>query len=217
VSLAFDLDGLAHFSWDGKSYNGSDVSDVRTVGGATTLSMHHAAQGIITRGVLLDIPALLGMPWLNPGYAVSPDELAAAEKLQGVTVRSGDALFVRTGNFERIAALGHQRDASGGVLSEHVAGVSSATLPLLRERDVALLSTDGQQDVSPAESDNHDLRMPIHVVGLIALGLWLLDNADLTELAGTCQAKNRWEFLLCLAPWRMIGVTSSALNPVAVF
>lgn len=211
------LDGLAHFSWEGKSYNGFDASDVRSVGGATTLSIHHASQGVITRGVLLDIPGLLGVPWLEPGYAISPDELVAAEERQGVTVRAGDALFVRTGNFARIAALGHQRDAAGGVHNDHVAGLSSATLPFLRERDVALLSTDGQQEVSPAESDSYDLRMPIHVVGLVALGLWLLDNADLEELAQTCQEKNRWEFLLSLAPWRMIGVTSSAVNPVAVF
>ena len=95
--------------------------------------------------------------------------------------------------------------------------MSAATLPFLRERDVALLSTDGQQEVVPAESADFDLRMPIHVVGLVALGLWLVDNAALDELARTCQEKNRWEFLLSLVPWRMIGVTSSAVNPAAVF
>jgi kynurenine formamidase len=204
------LDGLAHFSWDGKNYNGFDASDVRTVGGATKLSIHHAAQGIITRGVLLDIPALHGVPWLEPGHAITPDELTAAEARQGVTVRAGDALFVRTGNFARTAAEGPHPD-------DHAAGLSAATLPFLRERDVALLSTDGQQEVSPAESADFDLRMPIHVVGLVALGLWLVDNAALDEVARSCQEKNRWEFLLSLVPWRMIGVTSSAVNPVAIF
>ena len=115
---------------------------------------------------------------------------------------------MRTGNFEQ-AALGPHSD-------DHVARLSSATLPFLRERDVALLSMDGQQEVSPAESDSYDLRMPIHTVGIVGLGLWLVDNAKLDELAVTCQAKNRWEFLLFLAPWRTIGATSSAVNPVAV-
>ncbi|WP_433273846.1 cyclase family protein [Pseudonocardia xinjiangensis] len=204
------LDGLGHFSWDGKSYNGFDASEVRTVGGSTRLSVHHASGGIITRGVLLDIPALLGLPWLEPGHAVSPDELKAAERRQGVIVGAGDALFVYTGNYAREAAEG--RHPAG-----HAAGLSAATLPFLRERDVALLGVDGQPEVSPAESRTFDFRMPIHTVSLVAMGLWLLDNAALDELAQTCQAKNKWEFLLSLLPWRMVGATSDAVNPVAVF
>jgi kynurenine formamidase len=204
------LDGLAHFSWDGKSYNGFDAADVRTSTGATKLSIHQAAQGIITRGVLLDIPAALGVPWLEPGHAVTPDEIAAAEERQGITVRAGDALFVRTGNFARHAA-------EGAHPQKHSAGLSAATLPFLHERDVALLGMDGEQDVTPPESTNFDLRMPIHTVGLVAMGLWILDNAALDDLAQTCQEKNRWEFLLSLLPWRMVGVTSSAVNPVALF
>lgn len=204
------LDGLAHFSWDGKNYNGFDASNVRTAGGATQLSVHQAAHGIITRGVLLDIPAVLDVPWLDPGHAITPAEIAAAEERQGITVRTGDALLIRTGNFARRAAEGPHPE-------NHDAGLGASTLPFLRERDVALLGMDGGQDVAPPESPNFDLLMPIHVVGLVAMGLWLLDNAALDELARTCREKNRWEFLISVLPWRMVGVTSSAVNPVAVF
>jgi kynurenine formamidase len=204
------LDALAHFSWDGQNYNGFPASAVRSVAGSTQLSVHQIDKGFFTRGVLLDVAATLGVPWLDPGRAITPEEIAATQKREGVTVRPGDALFVRTGNFARIAAEGAHPEG-------HIAGLSAANLPFLRERDIALLCSDGGHEVIPAESSNPDLAMPIHAVGIVALGLWLIDNAALDELARTCEQKNRWEFLVCVQPWRFVGVTSSAVNPVAIF
>lgn len=204
------LDALAHFSWDGKHYNGFPASAVRSVAGSTQLSVHQIDKGFFTRGVLLDVAATLGVPWLEPGRAITPEEIAATERREGVTVRPGDAVFVRTGNFARIAAEGAHPEG-------HLAGLSAANLPFLRERDIALLSSDGGQDVFPGESSNLDLAMPIHTVGIVALGLWLIDNAALDEIARTCEQKDRWEFLVSVQPWRMVGVTSSVVNPVAIF
>ncbi|WP_329108780.1 hypothetical protein OG792_09085 [Micromonospora sp. NBC_01699] len=69
----------------------------------------------------------------------------------------------------------------------------------------------------PSGFDTLDLIRPIHVVSLVALGLWLIDNMQLAELAGVCAAEKRWEFLFTMLPWRFVGVTSSATNPVAMF
>lgn len=204
------LDGLAHFSWRGKNYNGFDASDTSSSKGAASLSMHHAHEGIVTRGVLLDIPAVHGVPWLEPGYAITPEDLRAAEERQGVTIGAGDALVVHTGHFARIAAEGlHPQN--------HQAGLGATSLSFLRERDISVLGMDGIQDVMPSGYSSIDLYMPVHCVSLVAIGLWLIDNLALSTLAETCAAKGRWEFFFTMLPWRMVGVTSSVVNPVALF
>ena len=100
------VDGLAHYSWDGRNYNGFAKSDTNSLHGARSLSMDQAEHGFITRGVLLDIAGLHGVKWLERGHAVTPDELLAAEQRQGVTVRPGDALMVHTGNAAAILSEG---------------------------------------------------------------------------------------------------------------
>ncbi|BBX63306.1 cyclase [Mycobacterium saskatchewanense] len=204
------LDGLAHYQWDGKNYNGFDANATNSLGGAEKLSIHHASDGIITRGVLLDIAGLHGVRWLDGGHAIMPDELAAAEQRQGVRVSAGDALLVHTGHVAR--AL----DEPDRKFGDPAAGLHAACLPYLRERDIAVLGSDCIQDVQPSGYDTMDLFRPIHAVGLVALGLWLIDNVELTELAGECSRRRRWEFLFTMLPWRFVGVTASATNPVAV-
>lgn len=153
------LDGLAPYSWDGKNYNGFPETDTTSGRGARSLSVHHAEQGIITRGVLLDIAALHGVSWLDRGHPVTPDELQAAEERQGVTARSGDALLVHTGNAAAILTDGP--DAIGP--SARQAGLHASCLPFLKKRDVALLGNDGIQDVQPS-GFGLDLLRPIHAV-----------------------------------------------------
>ena len=204
------LDGLAHYQWDGKNYNRLSAEEITSLGGTKKLSIHHASQGIITRGVLLDIAALHGVPWLEPGHAIMPDELAAAEERQGVTVRAGDALIVHTGN---VAYALQEKDRPP---YSPQAGLHAACLPYLRERDIAALGSDSIQDVQPSGYDTLDLLRPIHIVGLVALGLWLIDNMQLTELAALCAEQQRWEFLFTMLPWCFAGITSAATNPVAV-
>ena len=208
------LDGLAHFSWEGKNYNGFDAADTTSVGGATKLSVHQAKEGIISREVLLDVPAAKGVPWLDAGYTITPDDLRAAEQRQNVSVEASDVLLVHTGHFARLAS--HGPDRPKGVNTAQP-GLGAACLPFLHERDVAVLGSDGIQDVQPSGFDAMDLYMPIHAVTLVAMGLWLIDNVELTELAATCAAKQRWEFFFSMLPWRLVGVTSSATNPIAMF
>ncbi|MGD0555108.1 MAG: cyclase family protein [Streptosporangiaceae bacterium] len=207
------LDGLAHYSWDGKNYNGFDADETTSLGGARKLSVHHARDGIVSRGVLLDICALHGVEWLSPGYAIGPDELAAAESRQGVTVEPGDVLLIHTGHVARTLALG---PAPGAGIAPQ-AGLSAACLPYLKDRDIAALGSDAIQDVQPSGFDGFELLRPVHNVSLVAIGLWLIDNMELTELARTCAASSRWTFFFAMLPWRMTGVTSSATNPIAMF
>lgn len=204
------IDGLAHYAWDGKVYNGFDYTDIKSLAGSTKLSVHDAKDGMVTRGVLLDIPALKGVEWLEPGYAITTDDLLAAEDRQGVRVGSGDVLLVHTGHVARSIRLG---PAPG----QTQAGLHASTLPFLRERDIAVLGSDAIQDVIPSGFESVDMFRPIHTVGLVSLGLWLIDNVELTELAATCADKGRHAFFFAALPWRMVGVTSAANNPVAIF
>ena len=204
------LDGLAHFSWGGKNYNGFDASDTSSTRGARSLSIHHARSGIVTRGVLLDIAAVHDVPWLPPGHAITPEELVAAEQRQAMTAGLGDALLIHTGNFARVAAEGVHPQ-------QHQPGLAAATLPYLRERDISVLGMDGIQDAIPSAYTTPDLTMPVHTVALVALGLWLIDNAALSELAAVCDSRRQWDFFFAMLPWRMVGVTSSVVNPIALF
>ncbi|GAA1845225.1 cyclase family protein [Pseudonocardia ailaonensis] len=208
------LDGLAHYSWDGKQYNNRLVTDtVTSIGGCLELSVRDAYEGIVSRGVLLDIVALHDGDWLEPGHAIGPEELEEAERRQKVTVGSGDVLLVHTGHVARTLQHGVARE-NGKVRQP---GLHAGCLPWLRERDVATLASDAIQDVQPSGYPDVSFLRPIHTVGLVALGLWLIDNMELTELAAACAERGRWEFFFAMLPWRMAGVTSSATNPVAIF
>ena len=90
-------------------------------------------------------------------------------------------------------------------------------LPWLRERDVALIGCDGINDAVPSGCGGYGFDLPVHLVGLVAIGLWLLDNCDLDELAATCASLGRWEFMLSVLPLRLAGATGSPVNPVAFF
>ena len=215
IGLAFHgmtvthLDAPAHVSWDGAIYNGRPAAAaVRFDTGATAGAVTAAARGITSRGVLLDVPALHGVPRLAPGHRVSPAELDACLGRQGVAIRPGDAVLLRTGG---------PGAADPGALDEGKAGWGFDCLPWLHGHDVALIGCDGINDAVPSGGGGHGFDLPIHLVGLVAMGLWLLDNCDFAELAATCAELGHWEFLFAVLPLRLRGGTGSPVNPVALF
>jgi kynurenine formamidase len=180
-----------------------------TAHGATRLGIHHLQSGIVTRGVLLDVPALRGVDALEPGEPVFPEDLEAAEERAGLRVRAGDALLIRTGRWR-------WRDEHGPWdLVHRAAGLDASCLSWLRERDVATLGSDGVSDVIPSRIEG--VYMPIHTVTLVVLGVHLLDNLDFEALAGACTEEGRWEFLFTVAPLVLRRGTASPVNPIAVF
>jgi kynurenine formamidase len=202
------IDALCHIFHEGRLYNGYPAEAV-TAHGATKLGIHRLHHGIVTRGVLLDIPALRDVDALEPGEPVFPEDLEAAEAKAGLEVRAGDALLVRTGRWRWRAANGAW---DAGQLS---AGLDASCLPWLRERDVAALGSDGVSDVLPSRVDG--VGMPIHTVVIVAMGVHLLDNLDLDALATACADESRWEFLLTVAPLVLRRGTASPVNPIALF
>lgn len=202
------IDALCHIFHDGKIFNGYSAETV-TAHGATRLGIHHLQSGIVTRGVLLDVPALRGVDALEPGEPVFPEDLEAAEERAGLRVRAGDALLVRTGRWR-------WRDDHGPWdLVHRSAGLDASCLSWLRERDVATLGSDGVSDVIPSRIEG--VYMPIHTVTLVVLGVHLLDNLDFEAIATACTEEGRWEFLFTVAPLVLRRGTASPVNPIAVF
>jgi kynurenine formamidase len=204
------LDGLCHMHWDGRFYNGVPASAVTVGQGATRLAVTAIPEGIATRGVLLDVAAARGRDWLEPGEGVLPADLDAAAAAQGVEVRPGDVVLLRTGYGRRLREQGPDDVRTVGR-----AGWHGACLPWLHERQVAAIGADTAQDVIP--SGYATVRNPVHLVGIVAMGLWLIDNCDLEPLAATCRRLDRWAFQLTVAPLRITGGTGSPVNPLAHF
>jgi kynurenine formamidase len=209
------LDSLAHINENGVFYNGyrPDPSAVERSRHARN-SIYNVKAGVFTRGVLIDIARLKGVPYLDPGTPIFVEDLEAWEKRAGVKVGPGDALFVRTGVWARRKAVGPwlRGRAEGG----QSAGLHPSVIPWLRQRDIALLGSDHPQYVSPGEPGGAP-RGAVHDFALVYLGLPLFDNCDLEALADAAAARKRWEFLLTAAPLAIPGGTGSPLNPIATF
>ena len=201
------IDALCHVIYEGLVYNGIPAEEV-TARGAAADSIEALANGLVARGVLLDIPRLRGVPWLDPGQHVFRADLEAAEREQGVTVGEGDALIVRTGHTRRLAELGPWDVANAK------SGLHPTTMPFLAERGVAALGGDGNSDTAPSSTEGVDF--PIHVLALNAMGVHLLDYLQLEDLLAACERAGRWEFLFVAAPLRITGGTGSPLNPLAI-
>jgi kynurenine formamidase len=202
------IDALCHVMFDGKLYNGI-AADAVTAAGATELSIDVAGQGIVSRGLLLDIPRLRGMPWLEPGDHVTADDLLAAESAQDDRIGQGDLLFIRVGHRARRRSLGPWDAAQAR------AGLHPAALELLAERRIAVLGSDGNNDTAPSAVE--DVDFPVHVLAINALGLHLLDYLDFDDLAELCAQLRRWSFLCVVAPLRLREGTGSPVNPIAIF
>ena len=202
------LDALCHMFYQGKMYNGFSQKEVTEKGGAK-LSILSVKQGVFTRGILMDMARLKGLPYLEPGTPIYPEDLEAWEKKAGVKVSSGDVIFIRTGRWARRAALGPWD------VGRQAAGLHASCAPWLKQRGVAIIGSDVASDVVPSQVEG--VTLPIHQLVLVALGVHIFDNCDLEAISEATAKRNRWEFLLTAAPLAVPGGTGSPLNPIATF
>ena len=199
------LDSLAHVSYDGQMYNGYTPQEavVMEEGGHARNSIYNLKHGVFTRGILMDIPRLKGVSYLEPETPIYVEDLEAWEEEAGVRVSAGDAVFIRTGRWAAREVLGPFIIGRTG----RSAGLHASVLPWLKERDVALLGSDVALSVAPS-----DLPGAAHDFTLVILGVHLFDDCDLEALSEAAAARNRWEFLLTAAPLPIWGGTGSPIN-----
>ena len=200
------LDALCHVFQGGKMSGGHPATDVRSTGARrnTVMTLRH---GLAGRGVLLDVPRALGVPFVEPDHLTTVGELERTEAAQGLRVGKGDIVLIRLGRDVRRQTHDDQ----------NVAGLDPEVARWLHQREAAVLGGDGVHDPIPSGQIAPDWPMPIHMVGLVAMGLHLLDNLGLEDVAAVCADLRRWTFLLTLAPLRIEGGTGSPLNPIALF
>ena len=203
------VDALSHFGTGGLLYNGYWAGVVTARSGARRLGVHHLADGLVGRAVLLDVARHLGVDRVDPGSPVGPDLLQAVVDAQSVDVGEGDILLVRTG------ATGWWMAQESPPAAGAEPGLSPRCLPWLAERDVAMVATDTLAvEVMPPEAGVRPLAL--HVGALRELGLLLGELFDLDELAADCAADGVHESFFVAAPLPIVNGVGSPINPIAI-
>jgi kynurenine formamidase len=203
------LDALCHVNFRGRLYNGVPSTSALSSAGSAFGSVLTMADGIVSRGVLLDVPRFREVEWMEPGETIRRDELERVTLGQGLRLSPADIVFVRTGARRRREAHGAWNPDSAS------AGLYPDAMEWLHENDVCMLASDGDSDTRPSPVE--EVESPIHALALSAMGMPLMDNVYLESLAATCERLNRWEFHCSIAPLRVPGGTGSPVNPIATF
>ena len=203
-------DALCHIFLDDKMYNGFDAAlvDAR---GARKLGIEHVRDKMVGRGVLLDIARFEGVESLDDGYAISIADLNACASAQGVEIRKGDFVLVRTGHQERCLARKDWSGYAGG----DAPGFAFETCYWLREKDVAAICSDTWGcEVRPNETN--EANQPWHWVVIPAIGISMGEIFYLKELAEDCAADRIYEFFFTAPPLHLPGGAGSPINPQAI-
>lgn len=212
LSCATQWDGFSHVFSDGTTYNDTPVSAVSARRGARRASVAALRAAVLTRAVLLDLPALSGRPWLDPGEAITPATLDEAVTRAGKPIGPGDVVLVRTGALARVRAEGAWAGYAG---ASPQPGLSVTTAAWLAERDVAAVATDTWGvEVMPYEVTG--TTAPLHQLLLSRCGITLGEMFDLEALAADCAADGVLEMLLVAPPLPIAGAVNSPINPLAV-
>jgi kynurenine formamidase len=209
LQAASQWDSLAHVHYDGLLYNGFPATSV-DVTGAAHCSVTNLSPGVVGRGVLLDVARRRGVDWLAAGTAISPEELDDVAAAQGVQVRSGDVLLVRTGWRRKFVMDG---DKAGFKAGEP--GLSVRCVDWLHRHGVAAVGCDNfAVEVLPGEYT--DEYLPLHMIALRDMGMPLAEILDLEELAEDCAADGVYDFLFAGSPLAFTRGVGSPVNPLAL-
>ena len=205
------IDALCHIAYRGQLYNGLPAETV-TSRGSLVQDITTYAQGIVGRGVLIDVARYRGVKWLEPGEVVTRQEIEAVEAAEGVRLGEGDIMVFRTGHHRRRLELGAW---DVGYTGQGRAGLDPHSLTLLHERKVAVFLPDGDGETVPGPMK--EIEYPIHHLQVTAMGMVVADSLQFEDLAQMCGAERRWEFMVAIAPLRLPKATGSPFNPIAVF
>jgi kynurenine formamidase len=205
------LDALCHVAYKGKLYNGKSPATV-TSRGATTMDITAYAQGIAGKGVLLDFPRFRKVKWLEPGEAITAEEIQSVEEFQGVRLEEGDVFLFRTGHHRRRLELGPWNNNCDG---EGQAGLHVNAMPLLHERKISAFFPDGDGEAVPSNVEG--IAYPVHALQIASMGMACADCLQFEDLVKLCEQENRWTFMIVAAPLRLPRGTGSLFNPIAIF
>ena len=209
LQAATQWDALSHCFYDYRMYNDRpcELVDAR---GAAANDIAVLRDRVVTRGVLADVAAYLGVDALASDHLITVAQLDATLAQQNVAVGAGDALLVRTGHLGRI----RREDAWHEFVEHDEPGLGWEALPWLRDHDIAAVAADNW--AFEAVPSRHELGLPIHAVGIVHMGLLIGEIFELDVLAQACHADQRYDFLFVAPPLPFTGAVGSPTNPLAI-
>ena len=197
------FDTFSHQTIGSSMYNCVTVDEAATRTGFTRLGVEQVG-ALVTRGVLLDIAGLKGVPMLADTYEITPDDLQQALAAQKLALQPGDAVLVHTG-WGTLWGKDNARYQRGSP------GIGTAAAEWLARQDPMLVGADNAAvEISP--NPNTQLAGPVHQILLVVNGIHLLENLRLDEVA----ARRAHEFALVVQPLKIQGGTGSTVAPIAV-
>jgi kynurenine formamidase len=203
-------DGLGHIFYGDRMWNGYDCRNVTSTG-AQKCGIEKTKEKMVGRGVLLDIPRLVGQEYLPDGFRITNELLSRAERHFRVEVRRGDYLLVRTGQMDAMLAANTWDGYSGG----DAPGLAFETLDWLQQKQVAAIATDTWgAEVRPNEID--EANQPWHWISIPIMGLTVGEIFYLGELAKDCAEDKRYEFMFVAPALPVTGAVGSPVNPLAI-
>jgi len=203
-------DALAHVFYDGKMWNDRGIELV-TSSGARANSIDKIKDGVVGRGVLLDVPRHQGVRWLENGTPILPEDLDACAEAEGVAVESGDIVLVRTGMLTRCL----EEKSWAGYCGGPSPGLSIHCARWLYEREVAAVATD-TWGVEVLPNETQDCFQPLHMISLRNTGVLFGEIFQLDALAEACAADGNYAFLFAAPPLPITGAVGSPINPLAI-
>lgn len=210
LQAATHWDAPSHVYYDGLLYNGFEASRVSSAG-ATVNGIEHASRfGLTTRGVLVDVARHVGRDAIDRSSHVEPETLDAALDSQGVELRPGDILMVRTGWWGQYDPAGDVAEWRGGS-----PGLSWRCAEWIHERQLAAVAADNMA-VEASNFEGSEVRLPLHLLCLRDMGLIFGELWDLEGLAAACAADGSYECQLVAAPIRFTHAVGAPVNPIAI-
>ena len=204
-------DGLGHVFFEDNMWNGYDCREVTTAG-AQKAGIEKTKDKMVGRGVFLDIPRVKGVEYLEDGYPITCADLEEACEKQGVEVREGDYVVLRTGMMERCLKDGSWDGYAGG----DAAGLAFETLDWIYENKIAGYSSDTWgNEVRPCETDEN-INQPWHWIAIPIMGLTMGEIWYLKDLADDCEEDKVYEFMFVGPALPITGAVGSPCNPLAI-
>jgi kynurenine formamidase len=204
-------DGLGHIFYENNMWNGYDCREVSSAG-AAKCGIEKTKNKMVGRGVFLDVPRAMGKEELDDGYAITSQDLENTAAAQGVKIRRGDYVIVRTGQMERCLRLGSWDGYPGG----DAPGFSFETLEWIHKSEIAAIASDTWGcEVRPNESEE-GINQPWHWITIPIMGITMGEIFQVAELAADCRADKVYEFMFVAPAIPITGAVGSPTNPLAI-
>lgn len=207
---ATQWDALAHIFYDGMMWNGYDCRMVSSLG-AERNGIENYRDRIVGRAVLLDMPRYFGSQSCAPGQPITGADLEGAAALEGVDIRRGDILLIRTGHLARCRSSPGWGDYAGG----EAPGLDFGTLDWIHAAEIAAVATDTWgAEVRP--SPIRHVSQPWHRIAIPHIGLCVGEIFDLEALSEDCADDGVFEMFFAANPLPVVGSVGGPINPTAV-